>query len=561
MLLREATEITTVIFRGEKFQTSKFSSYPPELLWRHFHRWVKSFSGISREDQKFAKFDDYESTALRKFKDPKSELFQKIGGGTFKLLVSSRKHRPIVHWRFGHPPATIPTSGYFSRPLRKSDISEYGIVFQRNKEAPLLRLLPSAVGWCSPRMHACEQLKRKELRVAQLNMEFFSKAMILKCDKPPEDQNWRKLLQPQASVPEKFSVRVEVDGRSLVWTVGRGREFSQITNRSGKDPSQTIILLNGFERTGDRKIFPNDTVTCKALVAPPEAGPAVASALAEASAFSIFVKSSGEPEAWTLREGHEWEDFNRRVRDQLKFENFSASFNSRVWTESSQPPSANQTVTVSPRLRKGALKKKKEVEWDPELKEKVLGVILSSDYDWATKAKLSPAQLKANEKVLDALETLSRLESGPLHIGHIIRTLEDETAVPFPNPGIQVQQKLGRDLTIKDVLMRLPISLWPPAYHSQCFHPECGMSKAQMCKTDHQNKAHNRKRDFINSVYQKLNGSYLFDGESCLTATTAIPLNVTVIAPLKANYSDAYKVGMGIEKQLNTIGDLQDTWL
>jgi hypothetical protein len=73
MMLREATEITTVIFRGEKFQTPKFTSYPSELLWRHFHRWVRSFSGIQREDQKFAKFDDYESTALGKFQDPKSE--------------------------------------------------------------------------------------------------------------------------------------------------------------------------------------------------------------------------------------------------------------------------------------------------------------------------------------------------------------------------------------------------------------------------------------------------------------------------------------------------------
>jgi hypothetical protein len=216
---------------------------------------------------------------------------------------------------------------------------------------------------------------------------------------------------------------------------------------------------------------------------------------------------------------------------------------------------------VSPRLRAGAPKKRKDVEWDPELKERVLGVILSSDYEWTSKAKLSPAQLKANERVLDALESLSRLESGPLHIGHVLRVLEDETSVPFPNPRIQVQQKLARDMTIKDVLMRLPISVWPPAYPSQCFHPESGMSKAQMCKTDHQSKAHNRKRDFLSNVYQKLNGSYLFDGESCLTATTASLLNVTVIAPLNANYSDAYKVGMGIEKQVNTIGDLQNTWM
>jgi hypothetical protein len=53
----------------------------------------------------------------------------------------------------------------------------------------------------------------------------------------------------------------------------------------------------------------------------------------------------------------------------------------------------------------------------------------------------------------------------------------------------------------------------------------------------------------------------LFDGESCLTATAASLLNVTVVAPINANYSDACKVGMGIEKQVNSIGDLQNTWL
>jgi hypothetical protein len=58
---------------------------------------------------------------------------------------------------------------------------------------------------------------------------------------------------------------------------------------------------------------------------------------------------------------------------------------------------------VSPRLRAGAPKRKRDIDWDPELKEKVLGLILSSDYEWTSKAKLSPAQLKANEKVLDIL--------------------------------------------------------------------------------------------------------------------------------------------------------------
>jgi hypothetical protein len=237
MVLRETTAITTVIFRGEKSQTSKFSEHPSGLLWKHFHRWIAKFSGIPREDQKFAQFDDYESVALRKFKDPKSELFQKIGGRTLKLLAPSKRRRRIVHWRFSQSPATIPIHRNFSRPLRKRDISKYGILYQQNKEAPLLRLLPSAVGWCSPREHAREQISRKGSRAAMLNMDFIAKAWILDCEKPPEDQDWRKLLRPRADTPLKFPVTVEVDGRTRVWTVQRGREFSQVTNRLGNDPS------------------------------------------------------------------------------------------------------------------------------------------------------------------------------------------------------------------------------------------------------------------------------------------------------------------------------------
>jgi hypothetical protein len=134
-------------------------------------------------------FDDYESVTLRKFKDPNSELFQKIGGRTFRLLVWSRKGRPIIHWRFRRSPATIPTHHNFSRPLRKQDLSKYWILHQQNKEAPSLRILRSAVGWCSSRIPTREQIKKEELRVAQLNMDLFSKAMFVKCHKPPEHQD------------------------------------------------------------------------------------------------------------------------------------------------------------------------------------------------------------------------------------------------------------------------------------------------------------------------------------------------------------------------------------
>jgi hypothetical protein len=126
MLLQEATAVTTVIFRGEKFSTTKLSNCPPNLLWRHFHRWVRSFSGISRENQKFTQYDDREAETLRKFQDPESELFQKIGGKTLRLLTPHKKRKHIVHWRFRHFPPTIPTIGRFSRPLKKRDIAIHG---------------------------------------------------------------------------------------------------------------------------------------------------------------------------------------------------------------------------------------------------------------------------------------------------------------------------------------------------------------------------------------------------------------------------------------------------
>jgi hypothetical protein len=115
MLLQEETATTTVLFRCEKFTTQKFTSYDPRLLWRHFHRWVRSFSGISREDQNFAKFDDHEATALWRCK-----VLGNVGGKTFRLLAPSRKHKPIIHWRFGHSPPTIPTTGHSSTRFRPS---------------------------------------------------------------------------------------------------------------------------------------------------------------------------------------------------------------------------------------------------------------------------------------------------------------------------------------------------------------------------------------------------------------------------------------------------------
>jgi hypothetical protein len=81
-----------------------------------------------------------------------------------------------------------------------------------------------------------------------------------------------------------------------------------------------------------------------------------------------------------------------------------------------------------------------------------------------------------------------------------------------------------------------------------------------MAKSNHQ-QTHQRKRDFVEDPQEKIQGgSKHFDGESCLTATTASLLNVQVVSEIKSKYSNAYKIGMGREKHLNTFADLANTW-
>jgi hypothetical protein len=81
-----------------------------------------------------------------------------------------------------------------------------------------------------------------------------------------------------------------------------------------------------------------------------------------------------------------------------------------------------------------------------------------------------------------------------------------------------------------------------------------------MSKHDHL-KTHGFKRDFIESITEpRLSSSFFFDGESCITATTASLLNAMAMTSNTTKFSDGYKVGMGPEKQLNTVADLANTW-
>jgi hypothetical protein len=169
-ILKEASKIATAIFNGERFSTTRLNNIPPSLIWRHFHRWVMSFSGIQRENQGFTKFDDADSVTLRRRTDPRSEDFQKIQGKVFKLCVPHKKSVRIFQWRSKHLwPSTIPLKGHFSRPLTRHYISRFGLYFQQNKEASKLRLRPCVVGLCSSRVHRSESPNRREIKKLWLN--------------------------------------------------------------------------------------------------------------------------------------------------------------------------------------------------------------------------------------------------------------------------------------------------------------------------------------------------------------------------------------------------------
>jgi hypothetical protein len=186
--------------------------------------------------------------------------------------------------------------------------------------------------------------------------------------------------------------------------------------------------------------------------------------------------------------------------------------------------------------------------------------ITNPAFEWTALAKLSPQQEQTNGKVLEILAEICKLESGPYYAGHVLRRIQDLANCPFPFPDRQTKKGVLRaDMTIFDVLLQLPISKWPPARSGQCFHPECKLARTRMEKPDHP-QSHYRKRNYVTNILQKLPGSIHVDGESCLSATTASLLNVMAISQKESTYSNAYKLGAGKEKHLNSHADLVNSW-
>jgi hypothetical protein len=316
-----------------KHSNSKLFELPPKAQIRHFHDWIERITGIPRNFQKFSQFDDSEAVTFRRCTDLDSPDFQKILGKTFRLLPPLKKNPKSQQWRarFLIRPATIPLHDHFSRPIRRCDISKYGLYFQKDKEAPKLRLRPCILGLCAPRVHRLEKPSIKELRLRALQSEFLACAQIIrKPDQPSED--WRSLIHPLTTPdpdPPKFEIQVDLLGHSKTWKISKEKAWDQITSRSGLDPRITIVLLNDKEWTGDRPVHPGDRIIFKPItapVAPPSAAPEELFGKPESSSFQIHVKADEKARVCTLRVGKEFEDFAEYIQKTFGWTKYQVMF-------------------------------------------------------------------------------------------------------------------------------------------------------------------------------------------------------------------------------------------
>jgi hypothetical protein len=66
-----------VRYQGKMFVTRKFSesgNYQGEGLWTGFHRWVKSVTGIERDNQRLAQWDDWNSVTFSWMKEADMQM-------------------------------------------------------------------------------------------------------------------------------------------------------------------------------------------------------------------------------------------------------------------------------------------------------------------------------------------------------------------------------------------------------------------------------------------------------------------------------------------------------
>jgi hypothetical protein len=244
----------------------------------------------------------------------------------------------------------------------------------------------------------------------------------------------------------------------------------------------------------DRPVHPGDRVTFKTITVPPPT--AVAEELSgkpESSSFQIHVKADEKARMCMLRKDHEYEDFTKFIQGTFGWQDFQAMFEGHPWEPGGSPPAKGNSVFVSPRMHGGS--PPKVPVWPDEAIP--LSHITNSAFEWTIHAKLSPEQIRTNDRLLDILEQVVKLERGPFLIGQTISKAQEIATCPFPNPTLQtLKGELQPNMTIRDVLRRLPISKWPPARPGQCFHPECKKSKHQMEKADHL-QSHHRQRDYV----------------------------------------------------------------
>jgi hypothetical protein len=165
--------------------------------------------------------------------------------------------------------------------------------------------------------------------------------------------------------------------------------------------------------------------------------------------------------------------------------------------------------------------------------------------------------------VLRILEEMTKLENAPFHIGHFLRMVQDVSDVECRAERAE-KGNSHPEMTIEDVLMRLPIHKWPPAREGQCFHPECNAVRRTAIAGSHFQSAHAMKRDWIENDQEEprmKDESHPFDWVSCLVASTASLINARVITksnPESIRFSNPYRIRGGAEKKPNNWGEWQD---
>jgi hypothetical protein len=162
--------------------------------------------------------------------------------------------------------------------------------------------------------------------------------------------------------------------------------------------------------------------------------------------------------------------------------------------------------------------------------------ILDKTRNWTYMANTSPAERIANRAVLDAIVRARNHEHPEAEIAGLIQIAQNAALVAF-TPGKHDQRGkhrlIGPDMTVDELLERIPIFRWPRAGRNGCYNVHCKHNN--ILHKNHPGKDHRTIAD------QKM-----VDGECAMISGLAYLLSVHVYSSQKAGFYDVYaKAGDG----------------